>query len=161
MKFQRLLKVLPFSRCLTLCRLRKFYQSITFPVTIPTDDVPQPSGHKAPKLFLQRAPSNHSHGLWLIGSFFWEPIAHSFLPFLVEAFHKNEKLLTVAFVLSKAMDSTVTAFRCCCCNPDSVLWLRGERLHIPLHLGANRTPVYFSRKRKQDRVMYTPDSGSK
>lgn len=100
---------------------REFYQSMTFLVTVPTDDVTQPSGHKPPKLFLQRAPSNHSHGLWLIGSFFGEPISHSFLPFLVEAFHKDEKLLTVAFVLSKAIDSTVTAFRCCFCDPDSVL----------------------------------------
>lgn len=151
MEFQRLLKFLPFYRCLTLCRLREreFYQSITFPVTVPTDGVTQPSGAIKHKAFLAGAPSNHSHGLWLTGCCFQEPVYHSFLPFLVEAFHKNEQLLTVAFVLSKAIDSTVTAFRCCCCDPDSVLWPRGEELHIPLHLGANQTPdssVFQQRK---------------
>lgn len=129
----------PLQGVRTLCRLRK---GILPKHNIPGDCTHRWRGHSRQAIkhqsFLQRAPSNHSHGLWLTGSF-QEPRFSFFLPFLVGGFPQEWTAVNSGFCLKQGHRQYSNCFR-------ALLWPRfgpkdpEVKGYIFHYIWANQTP---------------------
>lgn len=89
--------------------------------------------HFMPLNYTPKNGSSGSFGMYIL------PHTHIHMPFLVETPHKGGSQNS-GFCLKQGHRWYSNCFQMLPCGPDSVLWPRGERLHIPLQFGANQPP---------------------